>query len=77
MKSNTVKLAEWTSNEEQLDIDWPRLQRDLGKEHVEWLLRRPKTECQLVVEKNGEFHALIAEFYNEQVQVDYWLRWAR
>lgn len=77
MKSNRVKLAEWVSSDVIIDIDWPKIQKMLGQEHIDWLLTQPRDRCQLVVDNTGDVFALVAEFYNEQAHVDYWLRWAR
>jgi hypothetical protein len=72
-----IKLADWHSNDDNIDVDWPKIQQLLGVDHVEWLLKQPREKCQLVVDKTCEQFALVAEFYDERHLVQYHLMWAK
>jgi hypothetical protein len=77
MKHSKIQLFDWISNSENVELDWPKIQRELGVDHLEWLLKLPKNDCQLVVEKHDENYALVAEFYDTRLEVEYHLRWAK
>ena len=81
MKTSRIELTSWeyTTDESAnyLDIDWPRVQRSVGKEQINWLLKQPKDCCQLVLDKSGAKVKLIAEFYHQQTLVYYHLMWAK
>lgn len=81
MKTSRIELTSWeyTTDESAnyLDIDWPRVQRSVGKEQINWLLKQPKNYCQLVLDKSGSNVKLVAEFYHEQTLVTYHLMWAK
>ncbi len=83
MKSSSVEIAKWLPQEADgtgnIYIDWPAVQRQAGKDHLEWLLKQDKTRCQLVVEnrENDNYHHLIAEFYDDRLVTEYWLLWAK
>ena len=72
-----ITLAEWQSSEDNIDIDWPKVQQMLGVDHVEWLLKQSHDKCQLVVDKKDFFFSLIAEFYDEANLIQYHLMWAK
>ena len=80
MKSRTVVISKWLAHEgENIDIDWPAVQREAGKEHVEWLLKQPREKCQLIVEQRPDdsYLRLVAEFYDDSLAVNYHLLWAK
>ena len=78
MKTDRVELAQWFhADEENIDIDWPKIQKMLGRDHVEWLLKQPEENCQLVVEKTDRDLKLVAEFYDKRALVNYHLMWAK
>ena len=81
MKHTKVTLAEWSSPDIEvvgnIDIDWPKIQKLIGVDHLEWILDQPKTKCQLVIEKIAENLALVVEFYDSKLEVEYHLRWAK
>jgi hypothetical protein len=78
MKIDKVQLAQWfNADEDNIDIDWPKIQKLLGREQVEWLLKQPTEICQLVVEKSEKDLKLIAEFYDKRALVNYHLMWAK
>ena len=77
MKTSRIKLASWVSDDENLDIDWPQIQRLVGADHIEWLLKQPKNLCQLVVDKKESNHSLTVEIYDEKLLVEYHLIWAK
>lgn len=86
MKSTKITLSEWTypkEVEDTIDIDWPRVQREIGEDCLRWLMDQPHDCCQLVLEKS-EHHAslqskrrLVAEFYDEKTAVSYHMMWAK
>lgn len=75
MKTKRVVLADWVSTDLYLDIDWPAVQRKLGVEQVDWLLRQSTSKCQLVLDKSDINFKLVAEFYDEQTLLTYLLMW--
>jgi len=81
MKSNRIKLVEWqyTTDESAnfLDIDWPYVQKTIGRDQLDWLLKQPKTHCQLIMDKSGTDVKLIAEFYDTGTLTTYHLMWAK
>ena len=81
MKSNRIELTSWeyTTDESAnyLDIDWPRVQRNVGPEQISWLLKLPKNYCQLVLDKSGSKVKLVAEFYDQKTLTAYHLMWAK
>lgn len=76
MKTTRIDLVNWTSFEDNIDIDWPMVQRKVGKEKVEWLLKQPKDQCQLVVDKVLNDLKLVAEFYDNKLLIQYHLMWS-
>lgn len=76
MKTTRIDLVNWTSFEDNIDIDWPMVQRKVGKEKVEWLLKQPKDQCQLVVDKVLDDLKLVAEFYDNKLLIQYHLMWS-
>lgn len=77
MKTDRVQLTSWHSSDCNIDIDWPAVQRELGEDQVEWLLRQHKSQCQLVVYQQDQLFTLWAEFYDRQLWVTYGLMWSR
>ena len=87
MKSRIFTVVEWpidqliTSviNIDALDIDWPKIQREAGTEHIKWLMKQDKTRCQMILEQDAKKgkNRLVAEFYDEGLAVDYVLLWAK
>lgn len=77
MKTERVELFRWWSRDDVITVDWPKVHKEIGVEQVSWLLKQPKEECQLVVDKLNENFALVAEFYSDKKMVEYWLRWAK
>ena len=81
MKTHRFELLEWqyTTDESAnyLDIDWPKVQKSVGKEQISWFLKQPKTACQLVLDRTGASVKLMAEFYDEQTLLTYHLMWAK
>ncbi len=81
MKNSRIELTSWeyTTDESAnyLDIDWPKVQRSVGKEQINWLLKQPKNYCQLVLDKSGIKVKLVAEFYDQKTLTAYHLMWAK
>ncbi len=77
MKTERISLYKWYSKEDVIEVDWPDVHKSIGTDHLEWILKQPKDQCQLVVDKLNTNFELMAEFYNERVLVEYWMRWAK
>lgn len=61
-----------------LDIDWPRVQKAIGEDHLEWLYKQPVEDCQLMLEFSPRGKkTLVVEFYNEQLSKTYALMWSK
>lgn len=67
MRTSKIELDSWAADltEPTIDIDWPRVQRKIGRRSVEWLLKQPAETCQLMVEKTNNTYRLVAEFYDD------------
>jgi hypothetical protein len=76
MKTERIVLADWTSRDLYLDIDWPAVQKQLGVEQLDWLLKLPTDQCQLVLDKNDDNFKLVAEFYCGRTLMTYHLMWS-
>lgn len=76
MKTSRIVLADWISRDLYLDIDWPTVHRKLGLEQLDWLLKQPTENCQLVLDKSDINFKLVAEFYDERTLLTYHLMWA-
>jgi hypothetical protein len=77
MKTERISLYKWYSKEDVIEVNWPEVHKTIGADHLEWILKQPKDQCQLVVDKLNTNFELMAEFYNERVLVEYWMRWAK
>jgi len=87
MKTSKVTLYEWTYSadldDNLLEIDWPRIQQQIGEDCLRWLLKQPHNNCQLILAKNDSAERmesrrrLVAEFYDDRTAVSYHLMWAK
>ena len=78
MKTNKVELYKWLDLEgENIEIDWPKVHKTIGLDHTNWLLKQPKDQCQIVLERNDMYCRLVAEFYSEHTLTHYHLMWAK
>jgi hypothetical protein len=78
MKSNKVELYKWLPSEgETIEIDWPKVHRNIGVDQTRWLLKQSQENCQLILERKDMYCKLIAEFYNEHTLLNYHLMWAK
>ena len=78
MKTSKIELLKWLPDEnENIEIDWPKVHKTIGIDHTEWLLKQPQTLCQLVLERNDIYCRLIAEFYDKKLLTTYHLMWAK
>jgi hypothetical protein len=78
MKTNKVELLKWLPEEgEYIAIDWPKVHKTIGTDHLQWLLQQPHEICQLILERNDIYCRLVAEFYSEKTLLHYHLMWAK
>jgi len=86
MKSSKTVLIRWEEpapfsellNQEELDINWTEVERELGQDCVDWLLKQDRADCQLSLEFTPSgYKQLIAEFFNKKIAVSYHLMWAK
>lgn len=78
MKNNAVELLKWLPEEsEYIEINWPKVHKTIGLEHTNWLINQPEDKCQLVVMQNDTYCRLVAEFYDEDLLINYHLMWAK
>jgi hypothetical protein len=76
MKNNKIELYRWLPSEgENIEIDWPKVHNKIGLDHTKWLLAQTHDRCQLVLESNDQYCRLIAEFFDQRLEVEYQLRW--
>jgi len=77
MKSNRVELLSWhCANQENIEIDWPKVHRSLGTSHTKWLLQQDPSNCQIVLEKKITEFVLVAEFYQQRCYEEYQKTWS-
>lgn len=78
MKTSRIVLTQWFPSEgEDIDIDWPKVQKTIGVDQLEWLLKQPHDICQLVLDKAESKIKLVAEFYDDKTLTAYHLMWAK
>ena len=74
-----ITLFEWIeeSPENILDIDWPRVQKKIGIDQLDWLSKQQEQDCQLLLEYNTlGIKTLVVEFYNDQILSNYGMMFA-
>jgi hypothetical protein len=78
MKTSKVELLKWLpSEDENIEIDWPKVHKAIGVDQTNWLLTQPENICQLILERNDQYCRLIAEFYDKPALASYYLMWAK
>jgi hypothetical protein len=78
MKTKKVELYKWLGSEdENIEIDWPKVHKTIGLDHTNWLLTQPENICQIVLERNNIHCRLVAEFYDDRTLTQYHLMWAK
>ena len=78
MKTSKIELLSWLpEQDENIEINWPKLHKTIGVDHTNWLLKQPSNHCQLVLERNDQRCRLIAEFYTDHALAEYHLMWAK
>jgi hypothetical protein len=76
MKNKRVELYKWLPQEgETIEIDWPKVHKTIGLEQTKWLLDQNYDRCQLILERTGVYCRLVAEFFDEKLELEYRLRW--
>lgn len=77
MKTERIKLYDWQSCAENIEIDWPKVHKTLGVDYVDWIQKQPLTDFQFVVDKNRDKYSLVLEIYNKAALTLYHLMWAK
>ena len=78
MKNKKVELLKWLPfEEENIEIDWPKVHKTIGIDHTNWLINQPKETCQLVLLRNDKYCRLAVEFYDDRTLAQYYLMWAK
>jgi len=78
MKTKKVELYKWSDPEdENIEIDWPKVHKTIGLDHTNWLLTQSEDQCQIVLERNNIHCRLVAEFYDDRTLTQYHLMWAK
>jgi hypothetical protein len=79
MKSSTVALAEWQGldTDGYIDIPWPRVHRQAGRDTVAWLEHQDWTRVQMMVNNTDGHCQLVAEFFCDQTRCEFALRFGR
>jgi hypothetical protein len=78
MKNNRVELLTWVpEQDENIEINWPKVHKTIGLDQTNWLIRLPENQCQMFLEQQGNKCKLIAEFYDQQTLSTYHLMWAK
>jgi hypothetical protein len=71
-------LARWIGDvtDSYVDIPWPEVHNQAGSTAINWLNQQDPTECQIIMDKeqDGSVRSLWAEFYNENLRLEYALR---
>jgi len=75
MKSKRITLYTWQHEGDDIQPDWPKIQSELGNDRVIWLLAQDHSHCQLVVDRQGDQHSLVAEFYHSVTLNNYLMMW--
>jgi hypothetical protein len=76
MKNKRVELYKWLPQEgETIEIDWPKVHKTIGLEQTKWLLDQNYDRCQLILERTDQYCRLVAEFFDETLELEYRLRW--
>lgn len=76
MKAERIVLASWVSSDSYMDIDWPRVHEQVGRDQLDWLLAQQTTQCQLILDKLQSDFKLVAEFYSAELLHRYRLMWS-
>lgn len=79
MKCERVELLKWIAEEDEqdIDIDWPKVHRSIGSDHLNWLLKQPEECCQIVLERQHTLCRLVVEFYSDRSYTEYHMLWAK
>jgi len=80
MKNTKVTLYKFDKDSdvfEFLDIDWPKVQRTIGKDQIQWLWELPREQGQLCLEIDTKGNkSLVAEFYDSRIAQKYAMMWS-
>ena len=78
--TNKVILYQWPRSsevEELFDIDWPAVHASCGLDHIEWINKQDRKDCELVLEFFNHGTRLVLDFYNKELETTYHLMWAK
>jgi len=80
MKNRKYQLVEWYTETIPTsfdDFNWDKIRQLVGNDHIDWIMNRPKTQCQIIYETTNRISRLVAEFYCERTELEYCLKWAK
>ena len=81
MKCERIPLACWIGDitDGYVDIPWPEVHNQAGSAVINWLNQQDPTQCQIIMDKeqDGSVRSLWAEFYNENLRLEYALRFGQ
>jgi hypothetical protein len=74
-------LALWIGDitDGYVDRPWPEVHNQAGSAVINWLNQQDPTKCQIIMDKeqDGSVRSLWAEFYNENLRLEYALRFGQ
>jgi hypothetical protein len=83
MKTHRFEIARFlpteADNTGDIFIDWPRIHRQAGLDHIQWLRSQHRSECQLLIERRpgDSYNYVVAEIYSDKLATVYSLMWAK
>ncbi len=81
MKDSDITLYQWADvpgpDGEYLDIDWPKVHKEVGVDQINWIKRQGVENCDLHVELFPGGRRLIVAFENKKTLQAYHLMWAK
>jgi hypothetical protein len=77
MKNNRIFLHNWQGDPDDqfIDIPWPLIHKVVGSGVIAWLNRKDPIEVQMILDKTSDgWQTLWAEFYDEKIQTEFYLK---
>jgi len=77
--TSTSILYQWPISdgpEEFIDIDWPKVHKEVGADCISWIQQQGSDKCDLYLEFIPGARRLVVEFYDNSIQKQYHLMWS-